>query len=399
MEKVPHVCYYITGHGLGHATRSLLTVDYLLSRGAKVSIVSSIDPSFFLSSLSHLNIDDSKNRLECFQRCLDSGAIQEHSLKVNSLETLQKYSETVHNHRNELLDIEVEFLQSRNVDLIIVDATPLACRAGKIAQVKVLLLTNFTWDFIYRELLLESETIDTITKMESSDEAFEQLNLMIDQCTSDYNDADVYAQLPGNSPPPKGFNSDKLIHTSLITRNFKKNKYEIKNIFEIPEGNKVLLLGFGGHQTEWNLKDKFLPKDWTCLVLGASQSDLPVSGKFRAVNYNCYVPDLINASDVVLGKLGYGTLSECLRHKKPLIYVPRSSWPEENCLITLLETNAGGLCMSTDDFLNGNWSPYLTKALELNNLYEKDSIFIEENSAIHQIFDNEKLIRLLELKL
>jgi hypothetical protein len=55
--------------------------------------------------------------------------------------------------------------------------------------------------------------------------------------------------------------------------------------------------------------------------------------------------------------------------------------------------------MSTDDFLNGNWSPYLTKALELNNLYEKDSIFIEENSAIHQIFDNEKLIRLLELKL
>jgi hypothetical protein len=168
---------------------------------------------------------------------------------VNALETLQKYSETVHNHRNELLDIEVEFLQSRNVDLIIVDATPLACRAGKIAQVKVLLLTNFTWDFIYRELLLESETIDTITKMESSDETFEQLNLMIDQCTSDYNDADVYAQLPGNSPPPKGFNSDKLIHTSLITRNFKKNKYEIKNIFEILEGNKVLLLGFGGHQT------------------------------------------------------------------------------------------------------------------------------------------------------
>lgn len=72
---------YKSGHGLGHATRSLLIVEYLLSRGAKVDIISSIDSSFFVSSLSHLITDDSKNQLECFQRCLDSGAIQEHSLK------------------------------------------------------------------------------------------------------------------------------------------------------------------------------------------------------------------------------------------------------------------------------------------------------------------------------
>jgi hypothetical protein len=173
--------------------------------------------------------------------------------------------------------VEVEFLQSRNVNLIIVDATPLACRAGKMAGVKVLLLTNFTWDFIYRELLLEliskrceTDTIDNTTKTEISEEKFERLNLMIDQCTSDYNDANVYAQLPGNSPPPNGFKGDNLIYTSLIARTFKRSKEEIKNTFELPKESKVLLLGFGGHQTEWNLKDEFLPKDWTCLVLGIS---------------------------------------------------------------------------------------------------------------------------------
>lgn len=200
---------------------------------------------------------------------------------MNALETLQNYLDTVHDRRNDLLDVEVEFLQSRNVDLIIVDATPLACRAGKIAGVKVFLLTNFTWDFIYRELLLEliakrceTDTIGNTTKTEISEEKIERFHLMIDQCTSDYNDADLYAQLPGNSPPPNGFEADKLIYTSLIARAFKRSKEEIKNTFELPKENKVLLLGFGGHQTEWNLKDEFLPKDWTCLVLGIPKISL-----------------------------------------------------------------------------------------------------------------------------
>lgn len=101
----------------------------------------------------------------------------------------------------------------------------------------------------------------------------------------------------------------------------------------------------------------------------------------------------------MLGKLGYGTLSECLIHETSLVYVPRSSWPEENCLKTLLEINTGGLCMPTNDFLNGNWSPYLTKALELNDSNEIDATVAGGNSAISQIFNNEKLIRLLEISL
>lgn len=183
-------------------------------------------------------------------------------------------------------------------------------------------------------------------------------------------------------------------------------------------------------------------------MTGARQSDLSKAGRFYAIDFDCYVPDLINASgssvyffhilndrynflfeeyvhfnlfieqlflcdfvcnltteilcimtDVVLGKLGYGTLSECIIHKTPLIYIKRSSWPEEKCLQLLLETYTSGLCMPVDDFMTGNWSIYLNKALELNISFEKDSTITRENCPINQIFTEEKLIHLLEIRI
>lgn len=35
------------------------------------------------------------------------------------------------------------------------------------------------------------------------------------------------------------------------------------------------------------------------------------------------MPDLVNACDVVLGKIGYGTVSEAVGIEKPRIYVSR----------------------------------------------------------------------------
>ena len=52
---------------------------------------------------------------------------------------------------------------------------------------------------------------------------------------------------------------------------------------------------------------------------------------------DCFVPDLLQAADVMLGKIGYGTVAECLSCRVPLIYVPREGWPEEDALRDLME--------------------------------------------------------------
>ena len=150
-----NIAYYITGHGLGHATRSLLVLEYLLSRGFHVHVISSIKTSFFESYLRP-SFDGS---LSCWQRSLDSGAVQEHSLKVNALVTLRKYFSEIHENCEKVIDEEVAFLQLNNIDVCFVDATPIACAAAKKANSKCVLLTNFTWDVIYREMMEYSEVI------------------------------------------------------------------------------------------------------------------------------------------------------------------------------------------------------------------------------------------------
>lgn len=56
------------------------------------------------------------------------------------------------------------------------------------------------------------------------------------------------------------------------------------------------------------------------------------SARFRALPQDAYVPDYIHMAHAVLGKLGYGFVSECLTMGTALIYVPRQDWPEERYL-------------------------------------------------------------------
>ncbi|KAJ3224948.1 hypothetical protein HDU81_008241 [Chytriomyces hyalinus] len=79
-----------------------------------------------------------------------------------------------------------------------------------------------------------------------------------------------------------------------------------------------------------------------------------------------YVPDLVQASDVVVGKCGYGTCSEVIAHNVPLVYVPRPAFVEEEGLVHNLMKPFG---MSTEmpqkDFYAGKWSEYILKAHRL----------------------------------
>ncbi|KAJ3406525.1 hypothetical protein HDU80_011022 [Chytriomyces hyalinus] len=79
-----------------------------------------------------------------------------------------------------------------------------------------------------------------------------------------------------------------------------------------------------------------------------------------------YVPDLVQASDVVVGKCGYGTCSEVIAHNVPLVYVPRPAFVEEEGLVHNLMKPFG---MSTEmpqkDFYAGKWSEYILRAFRL----------------------------------
>jgi L-arabinokinase len=77
---------------------------------------------------------------------------------------------------------------------------------------------------------------------------------------------------------------------------------------------------------------------------------------------DAYVPDIIAASDCVLGKIGYGSVSECLVGRRPLIFVRRDNFNEEPWLRRLLHAHGAALEIPQREFLSGNWAPYLQRA-------------------------------------
>ena len=100
-----------------------------------------------------------------------------------------------------------------------------------------------------------------------------------------------------------------------------------------------------------------------------------------------YHPDLVNAADAVIGKVGYSTLSEIYHGGVPFGYVARSNYRESESMVEFIQRQMPGIAISESEFNNGNWNAILTDLLDLApvkrniaNGAEQISKFIEDIS-------------------
>lgn len=359
-----NVAYYVTGHGYGHATRSIELMRGLLNTGRyTVTVISSLNPQFFLSEISPTV--SSKDRLHARQKVLDTGGIQVDAIHMDPLLTLDAYYHQVHDHRDELLNEEVTWLREQNISLVLIDATPLAGAAAKAAAITSIYVSNITWDFVYRTNLASLEEDRTLWQVKPSlniEEWLAKFRTMVDQCEADVCQAQAFIQHQGQCPLSRKIPTSSIFMAPLICRSLINSiPRNIREEHSIPDDTKLLLLGFGGHSTTWQLQDAFLPVGWHAFVLRATPAEMP-SSRFHALSVDTYVPEYIAQVDVVIGKMGYGTVSECLTAGRVLVYIPRVHWPEEDALASLLSTYNAGMTLSLEDFNDGRWSAVLEEA-------------------------------------
>lgn len=111
---------------------------------------------------------------------------------------------------------------------------------------------------------------------------------------------------------------------------------------------------------------KLLPDGWIAVVCGASKGrgedaeHLPEG--FYIAPKDVYMPDLTAVADVLLGKLGYGSVSEALDSQTPFVYVSRPLFIEEHGLRLLLERDGVGVELSREDYEGGDWATAIEKA-------------------------------------
>lgn len=119
---------------------------------------------------------------------------------------------------------------------------------------------------------------------------------------------------------------------------------------------------------------QFLPdSSWIAIVCGASTKKSPddptddsdeLPENFFLAPRDVYMPDLTAVADVLLGKLGYGTVSECVDAATPFVFVSRPLFVEEHGLRALLEREGTGVELSREMYEAGDWAGHIAIAYE-----------------------------------
>jgi L-arabinokinase len=80
---------------------------------------------------------------------LDTGALQADAFTVDQAGSLAAYDALAVDRREELLAAETAWLRAWGADLVAADAVPLACAAAELVGIPSVVVSNFSWDFIF----------------------------------------------------------------------------------------------------------------------------------------------------------------------------------------------------------------------------------------------------------
>jgi hypothetical protein len=83
-------------------------------------------------------------------------------------------------------------------------------------------------------------------------------------------------------------------------------------------------------------------------------------------------PDLVNASDVVIGKAGYSTLAEVYHAGIPFGYRARPRFRESQVLTSYIEQHMHGLPVAETDFYDGSWVTRIEELLAMPRFSRRD---------------------------
>ncbi|KAL3147999.1 hypothetical protein ABBQ38_014294 [Trebouxia sp. C0009 RCD-2024] len=347
------VAYYVTGHGLGHATRVVEVCKHLVAAGHNVSVVTAAAATVFTREIP-------SQLLAVRHAVLDCGSKQQDAFSVDMKGSLERYNEVAVQPRESIIKAEVGWLKASKIDLVVVDIVPIACAAAAAAGIPAVGVSNFSWDFIY------SEYASTLGRVGNN------YRKMVWQIAEDYACASVLLRLPGYSPMPA---FGEVIDVPLVVRHAQKSKAQVYTELGLPQDTRLCVFIYGGQPPgQWELKESNLPEGWVCLVCSGGKpilSDKQLPSNFRLAKPDDFIPDMVYAADCVLGKIGYGTTSECLGHGTPLIFIRRDYFNEEPFLRKQLEVHGLGVEMNRRDFLAGNWAPFLLKTLTMESHFNE----------------------------
>lgn len=316
----------ITNHGFGHATRTASILAEVQRLCSDITIIlATTAPRWLLDSYLPTSYVHRP-------RSLDVGVVQRDSLIMDKPATLEKLQH-IRRQSAAVIASEANFLKQNRVGLVLADIPPLASAIAHAAGVPCWMVSNFGWDFIYRDW--GGEFIDIA----------DWISGLFGQC-------DRLFRLPFHEPMSAFPDITDVGLTGGTPAYSVDHLREHFNLITPPE--RTVLLTFGGlgiEQIPYAGLSQF--PDWQFLTLDTHAPDLPnliqVDGKqYRPV-------DLMPICGRVVSKPGYSTFAEACRLGTPVCTVTRRDFAEAEILLASLANHAYHQIIEPADLLQGDW--------------------------------------------
>jgi L-arabinokinase len=328
------LCYYVTGHGFGHAVR---TTQILKALPPELPLIvkTTAPERLFREELPGREFEVVAAEYDC-------GCLQSDSVSVLKRETLTRYAEIAKHNRDHLAD-ETAFLRERGVKCVASDIPSFPLYAAREVGVPSAAVGNFTWHGIYAEY---AETGDD--------------HALLAQMAQEYAAATVGFVTPLSLPAmPDLFPNTERV--PLVARRGSSIRDILTEVLDIPVDKHLALLYLGGWglEIDWPALERCT--DWVFLL------DRPLPA--APANARAFDPGVLRYADVaasvdaVVSKAGYGTVTECIANSVPLVYLPRTGFAEHDALVSGMNRWGGGIEIAETAFHAGDWASALNTAL------------------------------------
>ncbi|MEQ1757614.1 MAG: hypothetical protein ABL986_04800 [Vicinamibacterales bacterium] len=353
------IVFYVSGHGFGHASRSIEVINAILAKRPETRIGVRTSAPRWLFDLT-VKGKVAFSTLEC-----DTGVVQVDALTLDEADSIRRAS-AFHSDLVTRAASETRMLRELGAGLIVGDIPPLAFAVGGSAGIPSVAIGNFTWDWVYAD--------------------YPRVRLapsLLPAIRAAYGKVSISLRLPLHG----GFeNMNNVTDIPFIARHASRTKEEVCKALKIPTDKPIVLASFGGYGLpglDTDLLAKF--KKYTVIMTAnvpstRARKETAVAerkGSFVSINeegmYDVGVryEDLVGAAEVVVSKPGYGIISECIANDASLLYTSRGHFPEYDVLVDEMPKYLRTAFISHDDLFACKWESAIDKLLAQPKIKKK----------------------------
>jgi hypothetical protein len=336
------LAFYVTSHGFGHMSRAVAVVNRV-PRDVPVTIKS--DVNLFPHWRERLT---RPAELESYTS--DAGAVNPpgDSAATDGRATLER-AIRVHKHAMAGLEEEVERLKTGRIGAILCDAPAVPLVAASRAGVPGFLMANFTWVDIYapHAKALGGDAVRLVGELREA-----------------YRHATAVFRI---EPALRMSWLKPIIDMGMVVNRAKDRRGELRKLLGVEKKEKLVYLyvgRYGQADLEWGRLDQFA-KDGVRFVGYHAAPAGAVANLDVIPGADWPGGDLIKSCDAVVAKAGYGTVSEAMANRTPIIYPPRQGFAEHRVLDRAMRQWGGGVAVSARAFRDFRLGPALRCALAM----------------------------------